>query len=202
MPEQSNDYRIIVFGAGSVGKSSLVLRFVKGKFSDSYVPTIEDTYQQVISCNRNVCTLQITDCSGSHQFPAMQQLNIIKGHAFMLVYSITSRQSLDVLVPIYQQIQELKGADGTRVPIMIVGNKCDEENNREVKKELASKVVSESMKDSGHMETSAKLNLNVQQAFQELLSLDKSRVMSLKLDLKKSRSQIRREKLKNKCVIM
>lgn len=49
---------------------------------------------------------------------------------------------------------------------MIVGNKCDEENNREVKKELASKVVSESMKDSGHMETSAKLGLNVQQAFQ------------------------------------
>lgn len=89
-----------------------------------------------------------------------------------------------------------------RVPIMIVGNKCDEESNREIKKELASKVVSESMKDSGHMETSAKLNLNVQQAFQELLSLDKSRVMSLKLDLKKSRSQIRREKLKNKCEIM
>lgn len=85
---------------------------------------------------------------------------------------------------------------------MIVGNKCDEESNREVKKELASKVVSESMKDSGHMETSAKLGLNVQQAFQELLSLDKSRVMSLKLDLKKSRSQIRREKLKNKCEIM
>lgn len=52
------------------------------------------------------------------------------------------------------------------MPIMIVGNKCDEENNREVKKELASKVVSESMMDSGHMETSAKLNLNVQQAFQ------------------------------------
>lgn len=49
---------------------------------------------------------------------------------------------------------------------MIVGNKCDEESNREVKKELASKVVSESMKDSGHMETSAKLNLNVQPAFQ------------------------------------
>lgn len=49
---------------------------------------------------------------------------------------------------------------------MIVGNKCDEENNREVKKELASKLVSDSMKDSGHMETSAKLNLNVQQAFQ------------------------------------
>lgn len=31
MPEQSNDYRVVVFGAGGVGKSSLVLRFVKGK---------------------------------------------------------------------------------------------------------------------------------------------------------------------------
>lgn len=53
---------------------------------------------------------------------------------------------------------------------MIVGNKCDEEN-REVKKELAAKLVDESMKDSGHMETSAKLDLNVQQAFQVSLTL-------------------------------
>lgn len=55
-------------------------------FKDTYVPTIEDTYRQVICCNKNVCTLQITDTTGSHQFPAMQRLNISKGHAFMLVY--------------------------------------------------------------------------------------------------------------------
>lgn len=49
---------------------------------------------------------------------------------------------------------------------MIVGNKCDEENRREVKKDTASKLVNEDMKHSGFMETSAKTNVNVQQAFQ------------------------------------
>ncbi|KAG7212080.1 hypothetical protein KM043_012434 [Ampulex compressa] len=119
MPEQSNDYRVVVFGAGGVGKSSLVLRFVKGTFRESYIPTIEDTYRQVISCNKNICTLQITDTTGSHQFPAMQRLSISKGHAFILVYSVCSRQSLEELRPIWSVIRELKGQDISQIPIML-----------------------------------------------------------------------------------
>lgn len=59
MPEQSNDYRVVVFGAGGVGKSSLVLRFVKGTFRDTYIPTVEDTYRQVRH-NPIVQTKQLT----------------------------------------------------------------------------------------------------------------------------------------------
>uniref|UniRef100_A0A8C9FH54 DIRAS family GTPase 1 n=1 Tax=Pavo cristatus TaxID=9049 RepID=A0A8C9FH54_PAVCR len=134
MPEQSNDYRVVVFGAGGVGKSSLVLRFVKGTFRDTYIPTIEDTYRQVISCDKSVCTLQITDTTGSHQFPAMQRLSISKGHAFILVFSVTSKQSLEELRPIYQQIVQIKGSVES-IPIMLVGNKCDE-TQREVETQL------------------------------------------------------------------
>lgn len=47
--EESNDYLVVVFGAGGVYKSSLVLRFVKGTFRETYIPTVEDTYRQVIS---------------------------------------------------------------------------------------------------------------------------------------------------------
>ena len=128
MPEQSNDYRVVVFGAGGVGKTSLVHRFIQGTFRESYVPTIEDTYRkvslapfiflaftwlndlaffQVISSNKSICTLHITDTTGSHQFPAMQRLSISKGHAFILVFSICSRQSLEELKPILELINEV-----------------------------------------------------------------------------------------------
>ncbi|XP_012629261.1 GTP-binding protein Di-Ras2 [Microcebus murinus] len=199
MPEQSNDYRVAVFGAGGVGKSSLVLRFVKGTFRESYIPTVEDTYRQVISCDKSICTLQITDTTGSHQFPAMQRLSISKGHAFILVYSITSRQSLEELKPIYEQICEIKG-DVESIPIMLVGNKCDESPSREVQSSEA-EALARAWK-CAFMETSAKLNHNVKELFQELLTLEKRRAVSLQIDGKKSKQQKRKEKLKGKCVLM
>ncbi|NXC48190.1 DIRA2 protein, partial [Penelope pileata] len=199
MPEQSNDYRVVVFGAGGVGKSSLVLRFVKGTFRESYIPTIEDTYRQVISCDKSICTLQITDTTGSHQFPAMQRLSISKGHAFILVYSITSRQSLEELKPIYEQICQIKG-DVESIPIMLVGNKSDENQNREVDSSEG-EAMAKKWK-CAFMETSAKLNHNVKELFQELLNLEKRRTVSLQIDGKKSKQQKRKEKLKGKCVVM
>ncbi|XP_068943363.1 GTP-binding protein Di-Ras2 [Petaurus breviceps papuanus] len=199
MPEQSNDYRVVVFGAGGVGKSSLVLRFVKGTFRESYIPTVEDTYRQVISCDKSICTLQITDTTGSHQFPAMQRLSISKGHAFILVYSITSQQSLEELKPIYEQICQIKG-DVESIPIMLVGNKNDESPNREVESS-AGEALAKKWK-CAFMETSAKMNHNVKELFQELLNLEKRRTVSLQIDGKKSKQQKRKEKLKGKCVVM
>lgn len=215
MPEQSNDYRVVVFGAGGVGKSSLVLRFVKGTFRESYIPTIEDTYRQyflllgltwcafyfswfilVISCNKNICTLQITDTTGSHQFPAMQRLSISKGHAFILVYSVCSRQSLEELKPIFEVIKELKGPDLSQIPIMLTGNKCDESAElREVSTSEGQAQAAEWGISS--METSAKTNHNVKQLFQELLNLEKSRNVSLNVG-GKTNSRV----AKDKCEVM
>ncbi len=67
---------------------------------------------------------------GSHQFPAMQRLSMSKGHAFILVYSISSRQSYEDLRPIYAELIQIKGSLAD-IPVMLVGNKCDEPN-REV----------------------------------------------------------------------
>ncbi|KAF8364508.1 drn-1 [Pristionchus pacificus] len=177
-----SDYRVAVFGAGGVGKSSLTQRFVKGTFSDNYVPTIEDTYRQVISCNqKSVCTLQITDTTGSHQFPAMQRLSVSKGHAFVLVYAVTSRASFEELIPIVKMIHEVKGSGIDDVPVMLVGNKNDEPpSKRQIPTSFGEKASKEWK--CGFIETSAKNNDNVQELFQKLLAMEKKRQLQLTMD--------------------
>merc|ERR1712203_320501 len=167
---------------GGVGKTSLVLRFIQGTFRDSYVPTIEDAYRKVISSKTQnsppaVCTLHITDTTGSHQFPAMQRLSISKGHAFILVFSISSRQSLEELKPILEVIGEVKGSmEG--FPLLLVGNKCDEEAG---KRQVSAKTgeALEKMWKVKFLETSAKKDININELFEEIFKLEKSRDLSL-----------------------
>lgn len=140
------------------------------KFTFPFIPTlliffsVFTCYWQVISCNTNICTLQITDTTGSHQFPAMQRLSITKGHAFILVYSVCSKQSLEELRSIWALVKELKGQEITQIPVMLVGNKCDENSLREVT-ELDGKGEALAWGVS-FMETSAKNNINVTELFQ------------------------------------
>lgn len=56
----------------------------------------------------------------------MQRLSITKGHAFILVYSVCSKQSLEELRAIWALVKELKGQEISQIPVMLVGNKCDE----------------------------------------------------------------------------
>merc|ERR1719309_986513 len=189
----SNDYRVVVFGAGGVGKTSLVLRFINGTFRDSYIPTIEDTYKKVISANNAVCTMQITDTAGSHQFPAMQRLSISKGHAFILVYSISSRQSLEELKPILELIGEVKGGlEG--FPMMLVGNKCDEEAGKREVSEKTGEALQRMWKCK-YIETSAKQGTNINELFEELLKMETKKMLSLQ-PIEDT------EKKKKKCCLM
>lgn len=131
----------------------------------------------------------------------MQRLSISKGHAFILVFSITSRQTLEELKPIWEEICSIKGGDTDGIPVMLVGNKSDEAPSaREVPTSEAS-ALARTWKCS-YMETSAKTDHNIKELFQELLQLERRRTMTLNLDGKKSRAQKSREMLKGKCLVM
>lgn len=60
----------------------------------------------------------------------------------------------------------LSTEDSSNIPIILVGNKCDEENTREVSQEYVKDIINKQMKNCAFMETSAKTNSNVKEAFQ------------------------------------
>ena len=74
--------------------------------------------------------LEILDTAGTEQFTAMRDLYMKNGQGFVLVYSITAQSTFNDLHEIRDQILRVK--DTEDVPIILVGNKCDLEDEREV----------------------------------------------------------------------
>ncbi|CAD5124962.1 DgyrCDS13204 [Dimorphilus gyrociliatus] len=151
------EYKLVVLGSGGVGKSALTVQFVQGIFVEKYDPTIEDSYRKHVEIDGQQCMLEILDTAGTEQFTAMRDLYMKNGQGFLLVYSITAQSTFDDLEDLREQILRVKDTDD--VPMVLVGNKCDLEDERMVGyaqgKERATKF------NCHFIETSAKSKINV-----------------------------------------
>ena len=160
------DYKLVVLGAGGVGKSCLTVQFVQGVYLDSYDPTIEDSYRKTIEIDNKVFDLEILDTAGVAQFTAMRELYIKSGMGFLLVYSVTDPQSLEELMGLREQVLRIK--DSPRVPMVLVGNKADLVDERIISVERGIEVSSKWGKVPFY-ETSALLRSNVDEVFVDLV---------------------------------
>ena len=96
---------------------------------------------------------------------AMRELYMKSGQGFLLVFSITSLSSLDELTHLRDQIVRIKNDPLT--PLVIVGNKCDLEEDRAVSRARAF-GISQSWGGAPYYETSARARRNVDEAFVDL----------------------------------
>jgi len=159
------EYKLVVLGSGGVGKSALTVQFVQGIFVEKYDPTIEDSYRKVVEVDGNQCMLEILDTAGTEQFTAMRDLYMKNGQGFLLVYSITAQSTFNDLHDLREQILRVKDTDD--VPMILVGNKCDLEDERVVGKDQGTHLAQEF--NCAFLETSAKAKVNVQTIFQDLV---------------------------------
>lgn len=160
------DYKLVVLGAGGVGKSCLTVQFVQGIYLDSYDPTIEDSYRKHIEIDGKEFNLEILDTAGIAQFTAMRELYIKSGMGFLLVYSVTDRQSLEELLELREQVLRIK--DSKHVPMVLVGNKADLVDDRIIPVEEGIGLSGEWGKVPFY-ETSALLRSNVDEVFVDLV---------------------------------
>jgi Ras-related protein Rap-1A len=163
------EYKIVVLGSGGVGKSALTVQFVQGIFVEKYDPTIEDSYRKQVEIDNQQCMLEILDTAGTEQFTAMRDLYMKNGQGFVLVYSITAQSSFQEIQDIRDQIVRVKDTDD--VPMILVGNKCDLEDERCVPRDQGAALARTLGPTCLFFETSAKRKINVQQVFEELVKL-------------------------------
>eukprot|EP00050_Salpingoeca_kvevrii_P014811 m.40354 g.40354 ORF g.40354 m.40354 type:complete len:181 (-) comp5997_c0_seq1:310-852(-) len=155
--------KIALMGYPSVGKSSLAVQFVEGRFEEDYSTTIENQFSKEISVSGRDYELQLFDTMGVTELPNFPDEYLVMD-GWIIVYSVTARRSFEVVKEIYNRLRD---ANINRLPLVIVGNKSDLESDREVSREEG-EALAQACK-AIYTETSAKDNVNVLEAFRSAL---------------------------------
>lgn len=165
----AKDYRLVVVGPPVVGKSALTIRLTQSEFANEYDPTIEDSYKYYCTIGDISVSLDILDTAGQEEYSSMRDLYMKTGEGFLLVFSITDRHSFEEISTFYNQIMRVQGETASFVPMMLVGNKNDLQNDRQVSHEEAIQLAKRF--DCGYIETSAKTGFSVADAFHGLVKI-------------------------------
>ncbi|KAJ6234264.1 ras gtpase-related [Anaeramoeba flamelloides] len=131
----------------------------------SKYPTIEDVYDKKVVIDEETFWIEIFDTVAEDDYYDPRHPHLREVEGFLIVYAINSRKSFSKVSSFRKQIQITKNA--VKVPMIIVGNKNDLENERQVSqcegKDLATSF------DYPFIETSAKTRSNVEEAFCDLV---------------------------------
>ncbi|XP_005098025.1 ras-related protein Rab-35 [Aplysia californica] len=176
-------FKIIIVGDETVGKTSFLRRFTDDTFSPQYSATIGvDFAVKVVETAKNeVVKLQVWDTAGQERFRSMTSSYYRGGHGVVLMFDVTKRPSFLHLSNWLTQIQSFSNDDTT---IVLVGNKADEDEGREVGTDEALKFAHEN--DLQYFEASAKDDVNIVNAMEALCTANIERVQRLRAQKKEN----------------
>ena len=147
-----------------VGKSSLTYRYINNKFPVEHDDTILDRIINQTKIDDKLFKIEILDTAGEDDYPQMLDMWINFGEGFLLVFAINDKNSFDLIPSKIECI--IKQKHDEAFPMILIGNKQDLTNNREVSYEEAKKLADSWNID--YIETSAKTNFYCKEAFENL----------------------------------
>lgn len=162
-----NMYRVVVVGSGGVGKSALTIQYIQKQFVEEYDPTIEDSYRRQTIVDEITALVDILDTAGQEEYSSMRDQYLLTGEGFIVIYSIISYQTFTETNGFINSIYRVKDTDS--FPIILVGNKCDLENKREVPYKEGLELA-KNFKIPFY-ETSAKKRINVEEVFHDIVRI-------------------------------
>ncbi|KAF9520530.1 hypothetical protein BS47DRAFT_1370366 [Hydnum rufescens UP504] len=191
-------WRVAILGDGAVGKTALAVQLTPpiNCLTETYDPTIEDSYRKQIVVDEQMCFIEVIDTAGQEEYATLRDQWVREGQGFILVYSVTSRRTFERLDLFFQSMRRVKRAQ----PIfMLVGNKIDQ-NARQVSfqegKSAADRFGCE------FVETSAKTAYQVDRAFTDLVrTLRRQREVDAGMRSNKQKRRPKKGGGPNKCII-
>lgn len=161
MQTKTFQFKLVLLGDAAVGKSSLVLRFVKGQFLEFQESTIGAAFlTQTVSLNDTTVKFEIWDTAGQERYRSLAPMYYRGAQAAIVVYDLTSYDSFEKAK---LWIKELQRQGNPNILIALAANKLDLQANRKV----SQKEGQDYAEENGviFMEVSAKTATNVNELF-------------------------------------
>lgn len=160
--------KVVIMGSPSVGKTSLTQQYVHPPtYTDNYNPTIEATERTRVNLGGVEYDCEIVDSAGQDEYTLFPSKYSVGVHGYLLVYSINSRQSFEMIQTVHDKILNFNGME-TILPCVIVGQKSDLGDGQRTVSEAEGRALAKQL-HAEFIEASARNNTNVGKAFEILL---------------------------------
>ena len=157
-------FKIIIVGNSGVGKSNILGRYIKNEFNQETKSTVGVEFaSKKVTVNGVNIKLQIWDTAGQERYRSITSAYYKGSKGCFIVYDITSHQSFEDIEKWYEEIQK-SGEKG--LSMILIGNKCDLENERKVTIEMGENKAKDL--NCPFFETSALNNIHIEDIFQSI----------------------------------
>ena len=149
--------KLLIVGDSNVGKTNFIYRFIDNKFSQTYMASTGiDLKCSTIELKGKKIRVQLWDTAGQEKYRSITKNLFLKVQGILAVYDITNDASFENLK---SWIRIIKDECGSHMPIILVGNKNDLENQRLIDKDTAIALAQEEKLE--YIETSSKTGENI-----------------------------------------
>ena len=158
--------KLLLLGDSSVGKTSILLKYISNKFDESSISTVGVDYMdKIIDYNKFKIKLQIWDTSGEEKFRTITKNFYRNADGLLVVFDLTKKESYD---HIRSWINEAK-ENNDKLKTILIGNKLDLKDERIVTIDVAKQFAEKN--NLKYIETSAKDGTNINESFQAIIDL-------------------------------
>ncbi len=158
--------KIMTLGNSDVGKTSFILRFTKNSYRDIKLITLGiDLETKIIALNNKKYQIALFDTAGQERYKSISLNTVKNSDGIILMYDITNQKSYDSISEWMEKISENLESD---IPIILIGNKCDLNEERIISKEEGKELSNKYQ--LSFFETSNKTGENVEEAILDLIN--------------------------------